>query len=103
MRLTSLRSRLTFSLEQQTQRQQQKLSSLSRMLHSVSPLPTIGRGYGVVTNTAGDVISTVEHLEPGQETVTYLQDGAFIGEVKQVQPDKTLDAVKRNAEDNDES
>lgn len=102
-RLSSLQSRLTFSLEQQTRRQQQKLSNLSRMLHSVSPLPTIGRGYGVVTNPAGDVISSVEHLEPGHETVTYLQDGAFVGQVKQVQPDVTLNTVVLNAKQNDKS
>jgi exodeoxyribonuclease VII large subunit len=98
LQLHGLHSRLTFSLGQHTQRQQQKLASLSRMLHSVSPLPTISRGYGLVTTQTGSVISSVEHLEAGSETVTYLQDGAIIGEIKQVQPGVTL-----SVRDEDES
>jgi len=85
----TLRSRLIFGVNQRLGHQQQKLSGLSRMLHSVSPLPTIGRGYGLVTDANGNVITSVAGLEPGNQTITYLQDGSVVAQIEEIQAGAT--------------
>jgi exodeoxyribonuclease VII large subunit len=85
----TLQSRLIFSVTQRLEHQQQKLSALSRMLNSVSPLPTIGRGYGLVTDSNGNVVSSVAGLEPGNQTITYLQDGSIVAQIEEIHPGTT--------------
>ncbi len=85
----TLQSRLKFGVTQRLEHQQQRLSALSRMLNSVSPLPTIGRGYGLVTDNNGNVVSSVAGLEPGNQTITYLQDGSIIAQIEEIHPGAT--------------
>ena len=85
----TLQSRLIFGVMQRLEHQRQKLSGLSRVLHGVSPLPTIGRGYGLVTDTNGTVISSVAGLESGNQTITYLQDGSVTAQIKEIHPGAT--------------
>lgn len=83
--VASLQARLSYSLQQRLQQQGQRLQGLSRMLNSVSPLPTIQRGFGLVTDQQGHAVTSVTALEPGQQTRTYLADGAVVSEVKSIE------------------
>jgi len=88
--LRSLDGRLQFALARSLETKQQQFSSLSRMLQSVSPLPTLGRGFAVVKDRQGNVATSIEALQPGEQTTTYLADGAVISEVKEVQKDVSI-------------
>jgi exodeoxyribonuclease VII large subunit len=52
------------------------LENLARTLNAVSPLPTLARGYAIVSDAhSGKVISSVKDISPQQELVTQLHDG----------------------------
>jgi exodeoxyribonuclease VII large subunit len=54
----------------------QRLQNLARTLSAVSPLPTLARGYAIVTNAeSGTAISSVKDVKPKQSLVTQLHDG----------------------------
>ena len=53
-----------------------KLQNLVRTLNAVSPLPTLTRGYAIVTDAeSGTAISSVKGVKPKQALVTQLHDG----------------------------
>ena len=88
--LSSLQQRLQFSLTRNLQSRSQQLHGLSRMLHSVSPLPTLARGFAVVKDSSGKVVTSITSVDPGAQTITYLADGALLSEVKEVQQDVSI-------------
>ncbi len=61
---------------------QRKLQNLARTLNAVSPLPTLARGYAVVTDAqSGNAISSVKGVKPNQAILTQLRDGQIHSEV----------------------
>jgi len=59
-----------------------KLQNLARTLNAVSPLPTLARGYAIVTDAeSGTAISSVNTVKPQQALVTQLHDGQIHSEV----------------------
>ena len=58
------------------------LQDLARTLNAVSPLPTLARGYAVVTDAAtGTAISSVSDVKPKQALITQLRDGQVLSKV----------------------
>ncbi len=53
-----------------------KLQNLVRTLNAVSPLPTLARGYAIVTDAqSGTAISSIKNVTAEQTLVTQLHDG----------------------------
>lgn len=62
----------------------QNLQNLVRTLNAVSPLPTLARGYAVVTDAqSGTAISSIQDIRTQQELVTQLHDGQIISTTKE--------------------
>ena len=60
-----------------------KLQDLARTLNAVSPLPTLARGYAIVTDAeSGVAISSVKDVKPLQDLVTQLGDGRIKSSVE---------------------
>jgi exodeoxyribonuclease VII large subunit len=60
----------------------QKLGELARTLNALSPLPTLARGYAIVTDEAtGAAITTVKTITTGDKLRTQLGDGQVISTV----------------------
>lgn len=96
-RLSELKARLEHLTQLNTRAVRQTLSKhadacaqLSRMLHGVSPLPTLARGYAVLRQTDGRVISSSDELTKGQPFTAVLNDGTVHGEVVKIS-DETLE------------
>ena len=69
---------------------QRILQNLARTLNAVSPLPTLARGYAIVTDAqSGTAISSVKEVLPKQALITQLSDGQIRSSVEEVN-DKTL-------------
>jgi len=67
------------------------LQNLIRTLNAVSPLPTLARGYAIVTDVeSGKAISSIKNVQPQQALVTQLHDGQIHATVSQT-TDKVLD------------
>ena len=61
---------------------QRMLQNLVRTLNAVSPLPTLARGYAIVTDAqSGVAISSVQDVKPKQALVTHLDDGRVLSTV----------------------
>jgi exodeoxyribonuclease VII large subunit len=64
---------------------QRKLRDLARTLNAVSPLPTLARGYAVVTDAeSGSAISSVKDVKPKQVLLTQLHDGQLKSTAEEV-------------------
>ena len=63
------------------QREQRMVASSARMLESLSPLPTLARGYTVLRDSTGAVIYRTGALAVGQEVYGQMLDGRFTAKV----------------------
>lgn len=64
---------------------QRILQNLARTLNAVSPLPTLARGYAIVTDAqSGTAISSVKDVESKQALITQLHDGQIISTAEEV-------------------
>ena len=69
-----------------------KLNNLERTLNAVGPLPTLARGYAIVTDAvSGKAVSSVEGLRANQSLITQLHDGQVQSSV-----DKTSNTTLTN-------
>jgi len=60
------------------------LQDLARTLSAVSPLPTLARGYAIVTDaTSGAAISSIRDVAPKQALVTQLHDGQILSKAEE--------------------
>ena len=75
LQMQQLASRLQQQAGQAFQRQQQELHRLSGLLHSVSPLNTLKRGYAIVSDSSGHVVSQINQLAIGDSAIARLADG----------------------------
>ena len=80
---------MKLTLEQHLEQQREHVGQQARMLHNLSPLPTIDRGYGLVTNEDGRVVSSRAEVSSGDTLTTYVQDGSIRSVVDDTNP-KTL-------------
>jgi len=89
--LQELDRRLQQSGKRIVPERRQKLQNLIRTLNAVSPLPTLARGYAIVTDAeSGRAISSVKDVQPQQALVTQLQDGQIHSTTSKT-TNKTLD------------
>jgi exodeoxyribonuclease VII large subunit len=86
--LQQLSQRLDRQLAASVIKRQDKLKGLARMLHAVSPLETMSRGYAIVSNAdESTVISSVSQVNPGDGVSARLEDGVL---------DCTVDRVRQS-------
>jgi len=77
--------RLKMAAQQIVPNRLRKLQLLARTLNAVSPLPTLARGYAIVSDAAsGTTISSVKNVKTGQLLLTQLADGRLRSVVEDV-------------------
>ena len=99
-KLLSLRESLQNAIGQLQQVQQRsmdrrhrRVAETSRMLNNLSPLPTLARGYAVLRNDQGTVISDASVLRSGQQIFAQLRDGRLTAAVTDIAIGATLDTA----------
>jgi len=83
-----LRQRLEAAMRQQLERQRQRLAHLAQMLDSLSPLATLQRGYAIVTDNQGKVVTDASAVAPGDEVEARLAKGRLGLTVKEARGEK---------------
>lgn len=58
-----------------------RIESQIQMLHSLSPLQVLCRGYSLTRTAEKKIIHSVKEVSPGQMIVTQLHDGEFFSEI----------------------
>ncbi|MDO5090681.1 MAG: exodeoxyribonuclease VII large subunit [Cardiobacteriaceae bacterium] len=82
-RTDELRQRLHHSIARHLERPQQHLRHLAHTLHTLSPLATLARGYAIVQNARGDIITHAQQTQPKEDLHIQLHDGKLICTVRQ--------------------
>jgi exodeoxyribonuclease VII large subunit len=79
--LTGLSSRLSYLGQRLVPEKRQILHELARTLNAVSPLPTLERGYAIVSSDKGQILGSVAEVRGGQAVTTQLSDGRIYASV----------------------
>lgn len=82
-RADELRERLHRSIRRPLERRQQQFHHLTRTLHTLSPLATLARGYAIVHNARGDIITSAQQTQPKEDLHIQLSEGKLICTVRQ--------------------
>ena len=97
--LFSLRGK-TELLEQQLKKgiltllaqKQQEWENTARLLHTISPLNTLQRGYAIVLNKQEKVLQHIANIGIGDQVSTRLIDGMLLSTIDEIIPEKNNDA-----------
>ncbi len=71
------------AMQLQLQSLKNTLARQAEVLHAVSPLSTLGRGYSIVTNEAGEAIKDSQRVKVGDTIYTQLHNGSLSSTVTQ--------------------
>lgn len=82
VQLEDLTGRLQYAVQLNLENRHQELAMLSRTLQAVSPLNTLGRGYSITQNKAGQTITDADELSPGEQIITRLARGKVTSRVE---------------------
>ena len=80
----TLRQRLAVVGPAMVTRSGQRLALAMRTLDAVSPLATLARGYALVTDEQGRLVTNSDSLSAGDRVEVALSNGAVIAEVRGV-------------------
>ena len=89
-RITELGQRLTQATNSKLAQAHGNLGAIARTLHAVGPLPTIERGYAVLTSHDGAALTSIEQTTPGARVHAHVADGRIDLEVVAKQPGEGL-------------
>lgn len=81
----TLSERLQRAMQQQLQQHAQQWQQHSALLHQVSPLATLNRGYSLSFNADNQLVKSVQQLKAGDLLTVRFADGSALTEVKQIQ------------------
>ena len=81
-KLDDLEQRLVYAWQKQATRLAQRLALASRGLNTVSPLATLQRGFAIVTDAGGAVVTDAADLKAGDEIEARLAKGRVAAVVK---------------------
>jgi len=68
-------------------RRRLRLEGLAGKLHVLSPLATLGRGYAVIANDEGHIVTSAAALSPRDQISIRFRDGRAEADVTRVDPD----------------
>ena len=86
--LNNLQQRMESAMQARLQDARNRLSHLAGMLDSLSPLGTLARGYAIVTDPEGKVITDADSVEVGSRLHTRLASGRLEVTVESTEPEK---------------
>jgi len=86
-RLDEVIMRLERVFDHRTSLYQSRLTGLDARLKSLNPLQVLQRGYAIVSDENGKIISSVTEVQPGNQVAVRLMDGILESEVKQIHQD----------------
>jgi exodeoxyribonuclease VII large subunit len=90
-RVGALRDRMGIALEARIQRAAADVEARSRQLRSVGPRAVLARGYSCTLDANGQLVRSIEDVDPKDTLTTVLADGRLESTVDHRSPDPTVD------------
>lgn len=75
---------LIMAMQRQLNNRQSDLAYSVQALDLMSPLKTIGRGYGMIKNDKSELYTSINQVKVGDQLTITLKDGAFIAHVLRI-------------------
>lgn len=100
-RLDVARGAIAAALRTRIESLKSRLAVTAGTLDAISPLATLQRGYAIVTDAAGHVITDAASVSAGMEVQARLASGRIRARVEQTFPATTFSATEWGSEDND--
>jgi exodeoxyribonuclease VII large subunit len=85
-RLEYCQRQLPLLMQRQLQQQRQQWSGIAQLLHSVSPLATLQRGYAIVSDKRGALLRDARDVAVGDTISAQLAQGSLVCTVDAIQP-----------------
>ncbi|MCV6626472.1 MAG: exodeoxyribonuclease VII large subunit [Cellvibrionaceae bacterium] len=85
--LDSFAQRLLGANKQQLQQGKQQLGQAAALLHGLSPLATLGRGFALVRDESGQILRSSDKVSVGSEIEAQLHRGRLSCRVEKIQTD----------------
>lgn len=101
-RVSELRDRARRCLGHQLHRSHDDLAHQLARVRSLSPLATLERGYSVLQDTDGHVVTGVDQVSPGQELRVRVRDGRVDVAVRRTVPDESPDPSPHDTQETDD-
>ena len=76
IQIDQIYDKINFRLEQNLETSKEKLSKKAAILHNLSPLATISRGYSIVEKN-NQVINSIEEVDINEDINITLKDGSL--------------------------
>lgn len=86
--LNTLSRELQHSMKNLIAQKKSSCEKSMQLLHTVSPLNTLQRGYAIVLDEQQHVVRSVTETSPGNQLATTLSDGTLLCTVNQIIPEK---------------
>ncbi len=84
-KLMDKKSQLVGSTQDNLHKEKKRLKGLARVLESVSPLPTLSRGYAILRDkNSGSVLTRRNQLKIGQSVITNISDASFTSKIEEI-------------------
>ncbi|MCV2885539.1 exodeoxyribonuclease VII large subunit [Aestuariibacter sp. AA17] len=84
-RLSTANERIKHAMLSQLNRADQQLNGISQLMHSVSPLATMARGYNIAFKD-DEIVNTVTQVKEGDKLTHKFKDGEITSEVRSISP-----------------
>jgi len=94
-RLARLARRLPAAVAHRIERAEARLAGAARALDAVSPLAVLGRGYAIIEDESGRLLSRPDEFSPGQTVHTRLRDVRVTSVVRDIEPAELPEAMPR--------
>ena len=85
--LAQLQQRLERNAMESVRNRQNRLESQARLLHSVSPLNVLNRGYSISLNEEGQALHNARDLKPGDVIETHLKSDRIRSQITDIDYD----------------
>ncbi len=86
-RVDDWEARLLRAYKSRVQTSQHQIATLATQLEHLSPLKTLSRGYSLTTTEDGELIASLETLQPGQHLKTRIQSGVIHSAITRIEAD----------------
>ena len=86
-RLAGLGARLDQAIDRRLEREQTSLAHALQRVRTMSPKATLERGYAILVDGAGDTVTSVRHVDEGDDLLAHLADGRLVLEVRAAESD----------------
>ena len=88
--VAGLSARLQRTMSANLEHRQLSFKHAAQMLHSVSPLATLVRGYAISTDDKGNIVNSISSVSAGDTLHTQVSDGSITSKVVATKTDTAL-------------